>query len=106
MPTANTGYKRSLTIIIKKFVNGVIQLGYPKTYDGQDAFDINGESFALISDVEFALLSAADFNVRLGYFKLYVAQEEGLPSIEPFLIPGSNPRVYDPGTCPIIDNPA
>lgn len=105
MPTANTGYKRSLTIIIKKFVNGVIQLGYPKTYDGQAAFDVDGQSFLLITDAEFALLSAADFNTRLGYFKLYVAQQEGLASIEPYFIPGSNPRVYDPASCPIIDNP-
>lgn len=101
MPTANTGYKRSLTIIIKKFVNGVIQLGYPQTYDGQAAFDVDGQSFAPLLDADFALLSAADFNNRLGYFKLYVAQQEGLPSIEPYFIPGSNPRIYDPGACTI-----
>lgn len=94
MAYVNTGNKRSLTFPLTKKVGGVVQVGYPKVYDGRLAFP----GYSAITDQEARQLSTSQYNTRLAAFLSYVE------SIEPGFDSGTDfdnsSIVSDPSTCP------
>lgn len=75
----NTGIQRSLTLIVTKKIAGVVQPAYPLTYQGRNAFNYGGNSYAAITASQLADLTDEYYNARLAAFKLYVQQiESGL----------------------------
>ena len=105
MPTIYTGYARSLYVTVSKYLNSVIQSDYPIDYSGYNEFTFNGTTYPTIQGAEVPLMSSADYAERLAAFKGFVAEQEGLPSIEPFISPLSPPVIFNPVMCPIADNP-
>lgn len=94
MAYVNTGTKRSLTFTVTKKIGGVIQVGYPKEYDGRLAFP----SFAALTDVESQQLTTVQYNARLTAFHSYVQSlEPGWDPDNDFL---NSSTVYDPASCP------
>lgn len=74
----NTGYKRSLTIIVNKFGNGVQAVGYPKTYEGRNAFTCPSPYtlFPAIDNSTFANMDEVAYGIRLSSFRTYVESVE------------------------------
>ncbi len=72
MAWVNTGEERSLTFTITKTIGGVIQVGYPKEYDGRLAF----LTYSAITDTEAQQLSTSQYNTRLAAFVAYVESIE------------------------------
>ncbi len=95
-----TGYKRSLFITVNKLINGVVQLGYPVDYNGAAEFVYDGDTYPLIDSPTLMSMSDVDFNTRLNAFKAYVALEESLLSIDPYIVVGAEARIFDNSTCP------
>jgi len=94
MAYVNTGDKRSLTFTLTKKSGGILQVGYPKTYDGRLAFP----GYAAISDLEARRLSDSQFNTRLVAFHSYVESiEAGFEADTDFT---NEAIVVDAGTCP------
>lgn len=100
MGYVNTGIKRSLTFQVIKQVNGVIVTGYPITYNGQQAFTYNGITYPLLSSPAFAIMSDADYNIRLNAFKAYVSTIEPGINFDTDIAVGYEPVKTDLGDCP------
>lgn len=105
MPTIYTGYARSLYVTVSKYLNGIIQSGYPIDYNGNNEFTFDGVTYPTIVGAAIPLLSSEEYAERLTAFKGFVAEQEGLPSIEPFISLLSPPVIFNPAMCPIADNP-
>lgn len=88
-----TGVKRSLTIIVSKYQNGVLASGYPKVYDGRKLLITYSPSanYPEITDSQFATMTDIAYNARFAALLTYIATKE----------PGF---VYIP--VPIRENPA
>lgn len=95
-----TGYKRSLFVTVNKLVNGVVQTGYPKTYNGAAEFTYDGDTYPLIDNPALMAMSDVDYNTRLVAFKAYVALQESLPNIDSYIVAGAGPIIFDNDTCP------
>lgn len=95
MAYTNNGYQRSLTLVVKRIVDGEVQS--TTTYDGRLAFG----SYGAITDTELARMSYEDYQQRLDDFVRYVeGQVPGL-DISAVLQPGSEARRYNTSACPI-----
>lgn len=95
MAYTNNGYQRSLTLVVKRVVDGKVQS--TTTYDGCLAFG----SYGAITDTELARMSYEDYQQRLQAFIAYVeGQVPGL-DVEAALESGSAPRRYNTSACPI-----
>lgn len=73
MGYVNNGTERSLKIEVNKKVGGNQVQGYPKTYDGQEAFP----GYSALTDLQARQLSDADFTTRYDDFVSYVESIEG-----------------------------
>lgn len=94
MAYVNTGNKRSLTFTLTKKISGVVQVGYPKTYDGRLAF----LGYAAITDEEARRLTDSAYNARLTAFQSYVENIEA--GFDAATDATNDPSVADAGTCP------
>lgn len=95
MAYTNNGYQRSLTIVVKRVVDGEVES--TTEYDGRLAFG----SYGAISNTELAQMSYEDYKQRLDDFVRYV--EELVPglNVAEALQPGSEARRYNTSACPI-----
>ena len=73
MAYVNNGTERSLKVKVYKKVGGNYAQGYPKTYDGQEAFP----GYSALTDTQFRQLSDTDFTTRYNDFVSYVESIEG-----------------------------
>ena len=73
MSYVNNGIERSLTVKVYKKVGGNYAQGYPKTYNGQQAFP----GYPSLTDEQVRRLSDIDFSDRLSDFESYVEGVEG-----------------------------
>lgn len=95
MAYTNNGYQRSLTLVVKRIVDGTVQS--TTTFDGRLAFG----SYGAIDNDQLARMSYEDYQQRLKDFIAYVeGQVPGL-DVEAALEPGSAPRRYNTSACPI-----
>lgn len=96
----NTGYKRSLTIVVSKYANGVLVSGYPKTYNGSNAFVCLNPytSFPELSYSSFTALDEVSYGIRLSMFRIYI---EGLEAgLDMDYAPSTNePIIFDEIQC-------
>jgi len=69
-----TGTKRSLTFTLTKKVGGVVQLGYPKTYNGLISW--GNSLYPTINTTQFAQLTTSQYNARLAAFLAHVESIE------------------------------
>ena len=97
MPTY-TGYKKSLKVTVGKFFNGMMEGGYPKTYDGLASFTFDTVVYPVLNPLEFASLTDEEYNTRLTAFKGYIALQEGLITIDPYIT--TLPVIFDNTLCP------
>ena len=95
MAYKNNGYQRSLTFVVKRIVDGVVQSTTP--YNGCLAFGSYGE----IDAKQLARMSYEDYQQRLKDFIAYVESTVSGLDIEASLVPGSEPRRYNTSACPI-----
>ena len=98
----NNGYARSLTFIVTKYLNEIIAIGYPKTYEGRNAFICPNpsSSFPALTDTQFALLTDEAYLIRFEAFQAYIESiETGLVFND---LPTGLPTIYDVITCPIV----
>lgn len=98
---ANTGYQRSVTLIVRKTVNGAPVTGYPKTYQGRNEFAHNGTTYPAITGTQLANLPAAEFNARLEAFKGYVEGLEYGLDVDAVTVAGKEARRENLGACPV-----
>lgn len=96
--SVNTGFKRSMTILVRKYITeeGVTTEdqteGFPVIVDGKQAFG----SFLTISRGAFDALSDSDFSARMSAFATYLDQL--YPGI---VCPWEDGRLYDGELCPV-----
>ena len=94
---AQTGMERSLTVIIEKRIGGIIQQGYPVTYQGRNAFG----SYPAITVDQMVSMSVEDYNTRLTDFKTYVESREIGLSFSTDLVEGFDAYRENLTVCPI-----
>ena len=95
MAYKNNGYQRSLTFVVKRIVDGVVQS--TTKYNGCLAFGSYGE----IDDKQLARMPYEDYQQRLKDFIAYVESTVSGLDVEAALEPGSAPRRYNTSSCPI-----
>ena len=98
---AQTGKERSLTVKISKTKSGIIQPGYPITYQGRNSFAFNNVSYPVIDVFAMSSMSEADYNIRLEAFKSYVQTQESGLNFSTDLIAGNTPYHENLTSCPI-----
>lgn len=98
---ANTGKKRSLTVEINKTVNGVTVSGYPKTYQGRNEFNFNGQVYPLLSKQEMARMPLQQYQARLAAFQGWIQSQEPGINFETDVTPGAEAYKDDTSMCPI-----
>jgi hypothetical protein len=96
MAYVNNGTSRSLRVSVNKVVGGNQVQGYPKVYDGQDAFP----GYAALTDEEMRQLSDVDFDTRYAAFVVYVESIEGGLDFDTD-ISGSGATKADPDCLPV-----
>lgn len=94
MGYANTGFERSLTVSITKTAGGNVVQGYPKTYNGQNAFP----GYLAITDTEMARLSDGDFTTRYNAFVAYVESIESGSDFDTDIV-GDGATRFNPSVC-------
>jgi len=98
---AQTGMERSMTVAITKMIGGVMQPGYPATYQGRNAFSFNSIDYAAIDVTTMTSMSVLDYNERLTAFQSYVeAREVGL-HFATDVVPGFEAYKENLTSCPI-----
>lgn len=96
MAYVNTGYQRSLTVVVTKRVNGAVTGS--TTYDGRLAFG----SYTAITSTQLAQMGQAAYNRRLLDFQAYVeAQVPGLRFSDYNASSGYNPYIQNTSACPV-----
>lgn len=98
---ANTGYQRSLTIVVNKTVAGVQQAGYPRTYFGRFEFTFNGTTYPPIETSRMATMPTEDYQARLEAFKSYIESLEVGLDVDEATVPGGEAYRENLGACPI-----
>jgi len=94
---ANTGKQRSLTVTINKTIAGVVQEGYPRVYQGRNAFD----TYALITSLQMAQMPVSDYEIRLAAFENYVQGLEVGLNFTTDTVSGSEAYRDNITSCPI-----
>jgi hypothetical protein len=97
----NTGKERSLTIKVEKRIGGILQPGYPVTYQGRENFWSGEYWWPIISSYELTLMSTTDFNARLASFISYVESIESGLVIAESIIDGGDAYRDNLTACPI-----
>ncbi len=97
MAYTNNGYQRSLTLEVKRIVDGAVQS--TTTYNGLLAFGSYGE----ITPQEMARMSYEEYKQRLDDFVRYVESQVAGLDVSAVLQAGSEARRYNTSACPIID---
>jgi len=82
MEYVNTGIERCKTFRIDRRVGGASLSGYPKDYDILSAFTAGGNSYSVISEVQFQQLHLLVYEWRLANFKTYIETAEGIASVD------------------------
>lgn len=95
MAYTNNGYQRSLTLVVKRIVDGSVQSS--TTYDGRLAFG----SYGAINNEQLARMAYEDYQQRLKDFIAYVEDQVPGLNVEAALESGSAPRRYNTSSCPI-----
>lgn len=102
MADSNTGRKRSLTVTITKRSNGNVVGGYPKTYEGKNAFTWDGVTYPTLTGSTFGRLSYEDYIIRLEDYKQYVQSLESGLDINRDLDPNAQPCINGDGESPCL----
>ena len=97
----NSGTERSLTIVVEKRIGGILQPGYPVTYQGRNNFFTGEYWWPIISPGELAYMSTEDYNTRLSTFKDYVESIESGLVIAESIIDGGDAYRENLTACPI-----
>lgn len=99
----NNGTKRSLKVSVNKYINGVIQSGYPKAYNGMTASSTwtgwTGNTYLAISDSNLAQLSDVAYNARLTDFKAWVTVQESGVNFNTQVLTGYEAEIEDLTQC-------
>lgn len=96
MAYVNTGNKRSFKFTLTKLVGGVVQPGYPKTYDGQVSW--GNSSYPTLTDKQARQLTDSEYTARLNAFHSYVESiESGFDASADFT---NSEEVTDETACP------
>lgn len=95
MAYTNNGYQRSLTLEVKRIVDGAVQS--TTTYNGRLAFG----SYGAITDTDLARMSYEDYKQRLDDFVAYVENQVPGLDVSAVLQSGSEARRYNTSSCPI-----
>ena len=75
---AITGNKRTLTISVTRKIGTTIVTGYPKTYDGKQAFNNASVDYPLITADDLATMPYDNFIIRLEAHKQYVQDRKSV----------------------------
>ena len=94
-----TGYKRSLTVVVTKYVNGTIVIGYPITYNGQLPFIYNDSNYFAISNYSLSVMAQDDYLDRLTDFKAYVSDLESIIDFNENIVSGKEPYLESTLEC-------
>lgn len=97
----STGNKRGSKVIVEKYINGVLEGGYPKTYNAILSFP----GYNSITLNQLAELSPSAYQSRMDDFEIYVQGEESGASFSNDLQAGYERVIADEGTCPIFFGP-
>lgn len=98
MAYVNTGYQRSLTLVVKKYVNG--SESSRAVYNGKLAFTIDQKSFGAISNMDLAQMDQSDYEDRLNAFIEYVERQVPGLVVADVTEEGSEARRYNTTSCP------
>lgn len=98
MAYVNTGYQRSLTLVVKKYVNG--SESSRTTYDGRLAFTIGQKSFGAISNTTLSQMDQSAYEDRLNAFINYVEQQVPGLVVADVTEEGSEARRQNTTSCP------
>ena len=93
----NTGNKRGSLVFVEKYINDVLEIGYPKQYNALLSFP--GYSAITLSDV--GQMSASQYKARMDAFEIYVEGEESGSNFINNLQAGFERIIQDEGLCPI-----
>lgn len=95
MAYSNTGYQRSMTLVVRRLVGGTVESS--TTYDGRLAFG----TYGAITATELAQMSQSDFQQRLDDFIDYV--ESLVPGLDVSAVTeaGTEARRYNTSACPL-----
>jgi hypothetical protein len=101
----NNGLKRSLKVTVNKTVNGVPEVGYPKSYNGMTASSTwtgwTGTVYTSLTDNQLAQLSDAVYNARLTDFKAWVTSQESGINFNTQVLPTAPAILEDLTVCPL-----
>jgi len=95
MALINNGYKRGSKVIVEKYVDGVMDSGYPKTYDALLSFS----GYNAITSSQLASLSDSEYSTRMDAFESYVESVESGASFTDNIVAGYERLKYDTTTC-------
>lgn len=98
MAYVNTGYQRSLTLVVKRYVNG--SESSRTTYDGRLAFTVGQKSYGAISAATLSQMDQSDYEERLAAFIDYVEQQVPGLDVAQVTEAGSEARRYNTTSCP------
>lgn len=101
MAYVNTGIERCKTFRLDRQIEGVSLSGYPKDYDILSAFTAGGNSYNVVSAVEFQQLPLLDYQQRLADFKIYIETAEGIASVNSITEAGYEAYRTNTTACPI-----
>ena len=102
MRLVRTGYKRSLTVVITKYIGAAVAPGYPKPYPtatdlSNGYFTYLGVNYTIPSPEELSLMEQSAYDNLVFRFKQYVAlQEDGLSFTNDF---SNTNQEFDPVEC-------
>lgn len=99
MAYVNTGYQRSLTLVVKKYIND--SESSRTIYNGKLAFSIGQKSFGAISDTALAQMDQRTYEDRLNAFIEYVEQQVPGLIVADVTEEGSEARRYNTTSCPV-----
>jgi hypothetical protein len=99
-----SGYKRSLKCYVSKKLNGVEDVGYPKSYPtatdiANGYFTYNAIQYDIPTPTELSSMSQAAYDSLLATFKLYVESIESGASFTTDVIVDAT--LYDPSGCAV-----
>jgi hypothetical protein len=96
--SGNSGFQRSLTLALDiTYLSGFTATNY---YDGKQAFTMNGNAYATITDADLQALPLADFNTRLADWVAYfnLNYRPGFPDV---VVDPTDARIYNASICPL-----
>lgn len=98
---ALTGMQRSLTVTINKTLAGEQVPGYPKIYQGRNAFIYNMTGYTAITADEMATIPTEAYLERLAAFQGFVALWESGLVFETDTVEGAEAYRENTTACPI-----